>query len=141
MANPIRRSGGKTRLVGFGFGKIDFSKSSLSPGGPSNMKGQGGMVTVHAYLRKGKPVRSYQRKEELAGGLAKLTFTDAEYQFSHGRKPRGVGGWAFQRATGPYIRHKTFGPIYWKRGTLSQAKNAMRISKGKRYKGYMAVLS
>lgn len=47
----------------------------------------------------------------------KIEFTDREYQFEHGRKPKGYGGWIFA-FEGSY----TFRAV----GTLTEAKKRCR---------------
>jgi hypothetical protein len=50
----------------------------------------------------------------------------SEYIFSHGRKPRGAGRWAFEI--------EGAGGIFWATGTYSQAK-AQAISEARRIGG------
>ena len=45
----------------------------------------------------------------------KTRFDTTQYQFSHGRKPRGRGRWAFG----------VNGAAIWKRGLLSEAKKSV----------------
>ena len=46
----------------------------------------------------------------------KTQFDTTQYQFSHGRKPRGQGQWAFS----------INGAVLWKNGLLSEAKKSVK---------------
>ena len=48
-----------------------------------------------------------------------ITVNTNQYQFSHGRKPRGYGGWFFYRSnTGNWIEDT----LVWGTGTYSEMK-------------------
>ena len=46
----------------------------------------------------------------------KTKISTTQYEFSHGRKPRGRGHWAFS----------VNGAVLWKEGLLSEAKKAVQ---------------
>jgi hypothetical protein len=47
------------------------------------------------------------------------TFDTTEYEFSHGKRPRGYGSWGFQRLDGdPNVPADE----YWRLGTYTEAK-------------------
>jgi hypothetical protein len=67
--------GGAGSLAGLGGGSPFLARQAKwaaknAPGGPSNMTGQSGMVTVRAHIRKGRPVR--QSTRHLSPGAKKL---------------------------------------------------------------------
>lgn len=49
----------------------------------------------------------------------KVDFDTTEYEFAHGRKPKGYGSWAFSEERNPDIMTVKFWP-----GTYTQAKQA-----------------
>jgi hypothetical protein len=58
-----------------------------------------------------------------------LEFDTTEYEFSHGRKPRGRGGWVFEK----YLPHPAGNGfvdrfVFWAKGgqTLTEAKRELR---------------
>lgn len=50
-----------------------------------------------------------------------IEFNTREYEFSHGHKPRGRGGWAFS-----FKRNPEMSEIFWINGTYSEAKAVAR---------------
>lgn len=53
-----------------------------------------------------------------------LTISTIEYEFAHGRKPRGVGHWAFSPYRSTEMRFANPKNIYWFAGPYSTAKKA-----------------
>lgn len=49
-------------------------------------------------------------------------FTISEYEWAHGRKPRGFGQWAFTPADGIYPGECPEDGIAWQFGMFSEAK-------------------
>ena len=66
----------------------------------------------------------------------KVTVNTTEYQFSHGRKPRGNGGWFFySKNTGPGTTYTMGMPdnmqeLVWGTGTYTEIKK-MAVAKAK----------
>lgn len=58
-----------------------------------------------------QPARNQNRKTKV-----KTKIDTTQYEFSHGRKPRGRGRWAFN----------VNGAVLWIEGRLSEAKKAVR---------------
>lgn len=59
-----------------------------------------------------------------------VEFNTTEFQFSHGRTPRGVGAWAFS-----FVRHPEMDEMVWVNGSFSEAKRVMRaraVAEGRR---------
>lgn len=50
-----------------------------------------------------------------------IEFNTTDYQFSHGRSPRGLGGWAFS-----YERNPEMAAIFWVNGSYGEAKRVAR---------------
>ena len=51
-----------------------------------------------------------------------IEFNTHEFEFSHGHRPRGRGGWAFQIRTG--YEKGAEPPLFWSVGTYVEAKRA-----------------
>ena len=59
-----------------------------------------------------------------------VEFNTTDFQFSHGRAPRGIGGWAFS-----FVRNPQMDEIFWVNGTYGEAKEVARAkakAEGKR---------
>lgn len=53
----------------------------------------------------------------------KTKFTTSQFERSHGRKPKGFGGWAFSRSTSASaFESDLFGEVEFFSGTLTEAK-------------------
>ena len=50
-----------------------------------------------------------------------VDFDTTQYEFAHGRQPRGRGGWAFQEGD-----RRSTSPLFWANGTYSEAKRQAR---------------
>lgn len=50
-----------------------------------------------------------------------VEFNTHEYEFSHGKKPRGRGGWAFS-----FKRNPSMDEIFWINGTYAECKKVAR---------------
>jgi len=50
-----------------------------------------------------------------------MEFNTREFEFAHGHKPRGTGGWAFAAS-----RNATPEKVFWAHGTFSEAKAQAR---------------
>jgi hypothetical protein len=51
-----------------------------------------------------------------------IEFNTAQYEASHGEKPRGSGGWAFA-----IVRNPKADQIFWARGLYAAAKKQARV--------------
>ena len=49
-------------------------------------------------------------------------FNTTEYEFSHGKSPRGRGGWAFSFVRRPDVMTE----VFWVNGTYAEAKKVAR---------------
>jgi hypothetical protein len=57
-----------------------------------------------------------------------ITVSTTEYEFSHGRKPRGFGTWAFRPDTKQardQVNAGDFGLVVWRSGTYGEAKASL----------------
>jgi hypothetical protein len=65
----------------------------------------------------------------------RIEFITTDYQFSHGKLPRGLGSWAFS-----YLRNPTMDQIFWVHGTFSEAKKVARQKAQKENQPHVYVL-
>lgn len=54
----------------------------------------------------------------------RVNFSTAEYQFSHGRQPRGIGLWAFELRLKDGARH-----TYWSKNPISYSDAKREVSR------------
>ena len=60
--------------------------------------------------------------------MARYELKTTEYQFSHGRQPRGYGSWAFEIKGGSETEAK----VEWFKGTYTEAKaQAIKVAKAR----------
>lgn len=52
-----------------------------------------------------------------------MKFSTREFEFSHGKKPRGTGTWAFATVAAPAPGSPA---IFWHNGSFAEAKKAAR---------------
>ena len=66
-------------------------------------------------------------------------FNTTEYEFAHGKKPRGFGFWAFIPADSVWPKEMPYDAIAWEHGTYAEAKK--EVSKKYPEIDYWKVLS
>ena len=68
--------------------------------------------------------------------MLKIEFDTTDFELAHGRKPRGIGGWAFSETRNP----KSMEDVIWIRGTYTEAKKQLiNMLKSEGVKGFFVV--